>query len=101
MSLQEDAPDELLENIAFSYNLLDQAAIGMTVFDQIKFVRDRFNALTKRHGRPPSHPELAKALPPSGTMSHKWSDITVLRKILVVAQLETDVSRIYFGFSHQ
>jgi len=90
--LQEDTPDDTLGNIAFSYNILDQAAITMTVFDQIKFVRDCFNALTKCNGRPPNHPELAKALPPSGTMTHKWSDISVLRKILVVAQLEPDVS---------
>jgi hypothetical protein len=100
--LKENTPEHVLQDIAFSYNLLDQAAIGMTVFDQIKFVRDRYSGLSRLLGRAPTNPELAKALPSSGTMSHKWSDVTVLRKLLVIAQMEADVSDIkYSQIIHQ
>ena len=71
--LQEGTPDEVLQNIAFSYNLLDQAAISMTLFDQIKFVQEWYQALVNQKGKAPNHLDLAKTLPSSGTMSHKWS----------------------------
>jgi hypothetical protein len=67
----------------------------MTVFDQIKFVGERYQSLSTQLGRRPTNPELARALPAAGTMSHKWSDMTVLRKLLVIGQMEADVSEMY------
>ena len=72
----------------------------MTLFDQIKFIREWYQALVKQKGKAPNHPDLARTLPSSGTMSHKWSDVTVLRKILVVAQLEEDVSEVILFCHH-
>lgn len=91
MNAQEDTPDNVLQDLAFSSNVLDQNSIAMGMFDQVQFILDRNTLLTKSLGRAPRHQEVIASLPNSGTMSYQWHDPTVYRKLRVISDMDQRV----------